>query len=100
MQHLNEKKIEEIEEEEEEKELLIRSEQQQQQQQQDIDAVLHHMMRLIRIALENGNRARLFPMPIRHGVKKIWEDYELRICSIWMRLRLRRLRKKNKNKSC
>ena len=95
MQHLNEKKIEEIEEEEEEKELLIRSEQQQQQQQDD--AMLHHMMRLIRIALENRNRARLFPMPIRHGVKKIWEDYELRICSIWMRWRLR---KKKKKKSC
>ena len=80
MQHLNEKKIEEIEEEEEEKELLIRSE--QQQQQQDIDAVLHHMMRVMRIALDNRNRARLLPMPIRHGVKKIWEEVELRICSL------------------
>ena len=95
MQHLNEIEIEDIEEEEEENELLIRSEQQQQQQQDD--AILHHVMRLMRIALENGNRARGLQMPIWHRVKKIWERDELRICSIWMRLRLR---KKNKKKSC
>ena len=81
MQHLNEIEIEDIEEEEEENELLKCSKQQQQQQQQD-DAALHHMVRLMRIALENGNQARRLQMPIWHRVKKIWERDELRTCRI------------------